>query len=235
MPIRGRLFWIFLLGFMLAGALLFLRAGGGSIGDLPKPEFSSFALKIVAAVFGAALVLALFRERISKAILAALLWTAVALILLTGYAYRLQLRDVGERLRAELLPGWAASHGRTVDIARSGSGDFAVRAQVNGAPIAMVLDSGASAVVLTHDAAKAAGLPLEVLDYSVSVDTANGRAHAAPVILDRLAIGGILERSVPALIARPGQLKTSLLGMSFLNRLESWEVRGDRLMMRGYP
>jgi aspartyl protease family protein len=40
---------------------------------------------------------------------------------------------------------------------------------------------------------------------------------------------------VPALIAQPGQLHTSLLGMSFLNRLESWEVRGDQLLMRGYP
>jgi aspartyl protease family protein len=55
------------------------------------------------------------------------------------------------------------------------------------------------------------------------------------VTLDRLAVGSLVERSVPALIARPGQLKTSLLGMSFLNRLESWEVRGDKLIMRGYP
>ncbi len=77
--------------------------------------------------------------------------------------------------------------------------------------------------------------PLEVLNYSVNVDTANGRARAAPVTLDRLSIGGIIERSVPALIAQPGQLRTSLLGMTFLNRLESWEVRGDKLLMRGYP
>jgi aspartyl protease family protein len=97
----------------------------------------------------------------------------------------------------------------------------------------MVLDSGASAVVLTQDAAKAAGLPLEVLTYNVNVDTANGRTRAASVTLDRLAVGSIEERRVPALIAQPGQLKTSLLGMSFLNRLQSWEVRGDRLMMRG--
>ena len=69
----------------------------------------------------------------------------------------------------------------------------------------------------------------------MQVDTANGRTRAAPVTLDRIAVGGIVERAVPALIAQPGQLKTSLLGMSFLNRLESWEVRGDRLMMRGKP
>ena len=51
--------------------------------------------------------------------------------------------------------------------------------------------------------------------------------------LDRVAVGGIVERSVPALIAQPGQLRTSLLGMSFLNRLASWEVRGEKLVMRG--
>ena len=70
---------------------------------------------------------------------------------------------------------------------------------------------------------------------TVNVDTANGRARAAPVTLDRIAIGGIVERAVPALIAQPGQLRVNLLGMSFLNRLEGWEVRGDRLILRGYP
>ncbi len=53
--------------------------------------------------------------------------------------------------------------------------------------------------------------------------------------LDRLAVGGLIERAVPALVAQPGQLKNNLLGMTFLNRLESWEVRGDTLRMRGNP
>ena len=53
--------------------------------------------------------------------------------------------------------------------------------------------------------------------------------------LDRLVIGGVVERAVPALVAQNGQLKTNLLGMSFLNRLDSWEVRGDKLRMRGSP
>jgi aspartyl protease family protein len=90
-------------------------------------------------------------------------------------------------------------------------------------------------VVLTQEAAKAAGLPIEVLNYTVNIDTANGRTRAASVTLDRIAIGGLTERSVPALVAQPGQLKNSLLGMTFLNRLQSWEVRGDRLRMRGTP
>ena len=99
----------------------------------------------------------------------------------------------------------------------------------------MVLDSGASSVVLTQEAAKAIGLPLEVLQYTANVDTANGRTRAAPVTLDRITVGSIVERSVPALIAQPGALRTNLLGMSFLNRLESWEVRGDKLLLRAYP
>ena len=135
---------------------------------------------------------------------------------------------------AELAPGHAATRGRMVEIVRTG-GSFSIGAQVNGAYVSMALDTGASSVVLTQEAAKAAGLPLEVLSYTVNVETANGRARAAPVTLDRLAVGGIVERAVPALIAQPNQLHTSLLGMSFLNRLESWEVRGDQLLMRGYP
>jgi aspartyl protease family protein len=89
--------------------------------------------------------------------------------------------------------------------------------------------------VLTQEAAKAAGLPIEILDYKVRVETANGRTQAAAVTLDRLAVGNLVERNVPALVVQRGQLKNSLLGMSFLNRLESWEVRGDRLSMRGSP
>jgi aspartyl protease family protein len=55
------------------------------------------------------------------------------------------------------------------------------------------------------------------------------------VTLDRLAVGGLTEREVPALVVQAGGLKSNLLGMTFLNRLESWEVRGDKLRLRGAP
>ncbi|MCC6777463.1 MAG: TIGR02281 family clan AA aspartic protease [Hyphomicrobiales bacterium] len=175
------------------------------------------------------------RQRFSHVLESILIWLAIVTLLALGYTYRFDLRDVGDRVLAELIPGRTASKGRSVEIARSSGGGFAVGTQVNGARVPMVIDTGASSVVLTQEAAKAAGLPLEVLNYSVSVDTANGRTRAAPVTLDRVSVGGITERAVSALVAQPGQLRTSLLGMSFLNRLESWEVRGDKLSMRGYP
>jgi clan AA aspartic protease (TIGR02281 family) len=136
----------------------------------------------------------------------------------------------------ERLKGWErAKTPRAVEISRSSEGDFALRARINDHVAPMVIDTGATSVVLTYETAKAAGLPLELLDYNVEVETAGGHVKAARLTLDRLAIGKLVERSVPALVVPRGQMKTNLLGMSFLNRLESWEVRADRLMLRGYP
>jgi aspartyl protease family protein len=232
---RKRLHWTVLLAVLLALVALILGHDAEMIDRLTTREFSSLAVNVVLAVFVGAMVFVLFRERLPKALEAALFWTVIGLVLLVGYTYRVELRAIGDRVMAELLPGWAAQKGRTVQIARGRAGDFSVRAQINGARVSMVLDSGASAVVLTQEAAKAAGLPLEVLNYSTNVETANGRTRVAPVTLDRLEVGNIVERSVPALIAQPGQLRSNLLGMSFLNRLESWEVRGDTLLLRAYP
>jgi aspartyl protease family protein len=134
---------------------------------------------------------------------------------------------------SELLRKRAAA--RVVQIARGQSGEFALRAKINGVNAPMVIDTGATSVVLTYETAKAAGLPLELLEYDVDVETAGGHTKAARLTLDRLAIGKLVERSVPALVVPHGQMKTNLLGMSFLDRLESWEVHADRLMLHGYP
>jgi aspartyl protease family protein len=227
-----RLLWILLV--VLAAVLLLAAQNDKGFAGLSQVDLSSLAVKIILVVVVGAFVLTLFRERFSTALQSALIWVVIALLLAIGYTYRFELQDVSDRVLAEFIPGHVVTRGRTVEIVRSG-GSFSIGAQVNGAHVPMALDTGASSVVLTQEAAKAAGLPLEVLAYTVNVDTANGRARAAPVTLDRLAVGGIVERSVPALIAQPGQLHTSLLGMSFLNRLQSWEVRGDQLLMRGYP
>jgi aspartyl protease family protein len=136
---------------------------------------------------------------------------------------------------SNLLRKRATSSGRAVQIARGQSGEFALQAKINGIPAPMVIDTGATSVVLTYETAKAAGLPLELLEYDVDVETAGGHTRAARLTLDRLAIGKLVERSVPALVVPHGQMKTNLLGMSFLDRLESWEVRADRLMLHSYP
>ena len=124
---------------------------------------------------------------------------------------------------------------RAVDIPRKDSGEFAVRARINNVHAPMLVDTGATSVVLTWETAKALGLPLEMLNYNVELETASGRTRAARLTLDRIAVGKVVERSIPALVVPRGQAKNNLLGLSFLDRLESWEVRNDRMTIRGYP
>ena len=139
------------------------------------------------------------------------------------------------RTVTEMLRPRAEQPTRAVQIERGHGGEFSLSAKINGVNAPMVIDTGATSVVLTYETAKALGLPLELLEYDVDVETAGGHTRAARLTLDRLAIGKLVERSVPALVVPHGQMKSNLLGMSFLDRLESWEVRADRLMLRGYP
>jgi aspartyl protease family protein len=232
--VRSLLWFVLAVGLVALG-FIYLDQKGITVADLSALDMSSASVRLVMLAVAIVVAIGMFRGRFSQAIKFILIWLAIVLALAVGYTYRFELREVADRVQAEFVPGHAATRGRMVEVARGQGGNFTVVTQVNGARLPMILDTGASSVVLTHEAAKAAGLPLEVLTYSVTVDTANGRARAAPVTLQTIGVGGIVERDVAALIAQPGQLRQSLLGMSFLNRLEGWEVRGDRLMLRAYP
>jgi clan AA aspartic protease (TIGR02281 family) len=164
-------------------------------------------------------------------VLAVLAATAGAVV---AYGDPARIARAGDTV-SEMLRRRAAPVARAVQVPRGQSGEFALVARINGISAPMVIDTGATSVVLTYETAKAAGLPLELLDYDVDVETAGGHTRAARLTLDRLAVGKLVERSVPALVVPHGQMKTNLLGMSFLDRLESWEVHPDRLTMHGYP
>lgn len=218
----------------VAGALVVvLVRNGGSLAGLDDHQQLSLLYQIGLLILVASALGRMFRGRYAQAAKIALAWVGIMLALALGYTYRFELRDVANRMLAELVPGRAAARGRTVELARTAGGDFHIATHVNGARVQMVIDTGASTVMLTREAALAAGLPPEMIKYNVNIDTANGHAYAAAAIIDSIAVGGIVEHNVPALIAQPGSLKTSLLGMSFLSRLQGWEVRGDKVVMRG--
>lgn len=230
-----RLTWSLILGAVISFAALIASSDQDGITGLLRHDAGGLTLKVVLAICAVGLLFPLLRESLSRVLEATLFWVILGLLLVVGYSYRSELGEAADRVIAELVPGHVASHGRNVEVVRGRGGDFAMTAYINGKTVPMVLDTGASSVVLTQEAARAAGLPIEVLEYSVNIDTANGRTRAASVMLDRLAVGSLIERSVPALVVKQGRLKSNLLGMSFLNRLESWEVRGDKLRLRGNP
>ncbi|ODR99700.1 hypothetical protein AUC69_08790 [Methyloceanibacter superfactus] len=139
----------------------------------------------------------------------------------------------------ELLPGTAmtveqSAGGLTeVRIRKRLNGHFFATVKVNGKEISMIVDTGASSIVLRPEDARKAGIDPDTLTYRVPVMTANGRTVAARVRLDEVAIGPLDRTKVEALVARPGALTQSLLGMSFLSRLRSYEFSGDFLTLRG--
>jgi aspartyl protease family protein len=126
----------------------------------------------------------------------------------------------------------SASRGRVVELKAGAHGHYYASAEINGRPIDVLVDSGASLVALTYDDARRAGLHIRDSDYTHRVSTANGPARVAPVTLDRVSIGDITVRSVPAAVSEPGKLGTSLLGMSFLGRLQQIDIRGGVLVLK---
>jgi aspartyl protease family protein len=121
--------------------------------------------------------------------------------------------------------------GPSVEIKAGAHGHFQVRAEINGRPIDVLVDSGASIVALTYDDARSVGVYVRDSDYTQRVSTANGVARVAPVVLDRVSIGNVMVRNVPAAVSEPGSLGVTLLGMSFLSRLSRVDMRAGVLVL----
>jgi len=226
--------WLVVAALGIAVLALAARHELGTIAGIGLDSLATLIAGVVLLfmVFGA--FSALLYHRIGETVRTAIFWLFFAGFIGLVYTYRFEVQSVGERVLAQ-ISGAASTQfasGRAVEISRAREGDFNIKAEINGARIPMLVDTGASSVVLTAEAAKIVGLPVEMLKFDVAIETANGRGRAASVVLERVSIGGITERRVPALVSAPGDLKLSLLGMSFLKRLESIEMRGERLIMR---
>ncbi|CAN7308541.1 TIGR02281 family clan AA aspartic protease [Neorhizobium sp. LjRoot104] len=165
------------------------------------------------------------------------IWLLIILGLVTAYLYRDDARNVAARVTAGLLPGTAvvvttSEGGNEVIIHKTQGSHFQTNVSVQGKVLPMLVDTGASTVVLSYNDARTIGLDPQNLNFSVTVMTANGRAMAAPVRLDEVAIGPIVRKNIRAMVAEDGRLGESLLGMSFLSTLGSLQMQTDELRLR---
>ena len=202
--------------------------------NVPILSLEHHAFAALAA--GAALLFALLgwasRSDIARVTSSILLWALITIVLMGAYAYRYEAADAFGRVAGEFLPSEPqVGPGGSVVVNRRLNGEFALAARANGVRVTMTFDTGASVVVLTSEDAKRAGVGLDGLSFDLPVGTANGTALAAPVRLRELSVGPIIERDVRALVVKPGALEQSLLGMSFLERLKSYAVERDRLVL----
>ncbi len=230
--------WLALFILALA-AMLLVSNESGMIAGLDADMFGYVALLVALAVYVGGGMLGTYRGRVGAMVRDAVTWLALGLGLVTIYAYREDLMPIAARVVGELMPGSAmtveqSAGGLTeVRIRKRLDGHFTAKVRVNGKPVSMIVDTGATSIVLTPEDAAKAGIDTKALTYKVPVLTANGQAMAARVRLNKVAIGPLDRDKVDALVAQPGALSQSLLGMSFLSRLRSYEFSGDFLTLRG--
>jgi aspartyl protease family protein len=170
----------------------------------------------------------------------AAIWLGIGCLLIVGYTYREELRTVVYRVAGEVLPpghtiliDTTPAGEQAVRLRRHDNGHFVARGAVNGVSLSLLVDTGASTVVLKPADAERVGVDTKALSFTMPVSTANGTAYAAPVRLKSVSVGPLELRDVEALVTQPGALNENLLGMSFLKRLRSYEFSGDFLTLRG--
>lgn len=200
----------------------------GMIGGFSNDQFASVIamVAILVLVGGAA-----FSGRLGSDLRNIAIWLGIALLLVGGYAYRDELRPIWTRIAGELSPSTPRVSGEDVVLRRGADGHFHARSLVNGAAIELMVDTGATRVSLSQADARAAGIDLASLRYTIPVQTANGEVFMAGTRLNAVRIDPITVTDVPAFVAPPGALSGSVLGMSFLGALSGYSVRGDTLTL----
>jgi len=121
--------------------------------------------------------------------------------------------------------------GYQLTIPAGANGHFLVNAQANGNSVRFLVDTGATGIMLTEADARKAGIQPASLTYSDRIQTANGEIPAARTIVREIRIDGLVVDDVEVWVTR-APMPISLLGMTFLKRLASYEARSDRLILR---
>lgn len=213
-----------------AGLALMISADAGTLIGLNQQQTGQLVPLLIILIVVAGGIFSR-RRRFAELFGGLVLWVGIFGVAIVGYTLRDDIQGLAGRVFGELSPGIAVvdSDAGTATFRRGMGGHFQVRANINGADIPLIFDTGASAVVLTSEDARKAGIDTDALRYTVSVSTANGMGKAASVRLDNMNVGGIERQGVRAFVAEEHALDTSLLGMTFLETLKRYAVSSNSL------
>ncbi len=232
-PVRPpRRLWPWLVLAILVGALaIYLLAE--RFPDALEDQGSQVRIVYLAVllVFLGGAVAVRIRAQPGPALKSAIAWIGIGAVILVVYSFRDEAAGLKDRLLGELIPDWGVEGDGAISFRAGTDGHFTVEAEVDGTPLRFLVDTGASDVVLTPRDAERLGFDLGALRYTRLYNTANGTVRGAPVTLNRVRLGPIDMVDVHASV-NGAAMNRSLLGMSFLARLGSYEVRGDRLTLR---
>ena len=189
-------------------------------------EFDSARL-LYLALLGGAVVMWFFaqnRNSLGKLTQQALVWGLIFIGVIAAVGLWGDIRNT-------VTPGMATVTGdNQIELSRAMDGHYYLTAQVNGAPVSFVVDTGATGIVLTLDDARAAGIDTSNLAYVGRALTANGEVRTAPVVLETISVGPLNDSRIRATV-NEGEMEQSLLGMDYLQRFSSVEISGGKLIL----
>ena len=129
-------------------------------------------------------------------------------------------------VQAAATPTYA---GRVAQLQADDDGHYRTKARLNGRPVDVLVDTGATYVSMSESTARRLGLQIRADAYRYTAQTANGNTPVAIAKLDRVQIGKIEVRDVEALISKGDVMPTTLLGMSFLSKLKRFDFEQGTL------
>lgn len=162
------------------------------------------------------------RDRVGQLARHALLWALIFVAVIAGVG-------LWDQVRTTLAPTQSVE-GQVITLPQQPDGHYYAVLEVNGEPMRFLVDTGATDIVMTREAARIAGLPMESLVFSGRAGTANGTVRVAPVRLREVTLGPVTDRDVRAMV-NDGELDMPLLGMSYLSRFSHIEITGQALRL----
>lgn len=164
------------------------------------------------------------RQSLGKSVQMFAVWIFIFLGVIASYGL---WEDIRQTVRPQQS---VAQEAGRVEVPRSRDGHYYLTLEVNGTPIDFLVDTGASQVVLSARDAQRAGIDTGTLAYLGRARTANGEVRTASVWVDEISLGGITDRDLRVWV-NEGELEQSLLGMGYLQRWSSIEIRDGALVL----
>jgi len=161
-----------------------------------------------------------------------LIWIGIFIVLFILFSFRAEFTTIWERVKSDFAgTSNQSNNGQEIILTRKDDGHFWIKASVNGQAVDFLVDSGATGIVMSDIDADKAAIDYDTSSIPVIVGTANGNSRNWRAQIDRLETENIIYDNVNILVS-PTLGGVNLLGMSYLNRLESWRVEGNRMILK---
>jgi len=181
----------------------------------------TYLVLLGAAIGGSAIVAG--RSNMGRMAQQAAIWALIFVGVIGAYG-------LWEDIRNDVNPRQSMINDSTVSVPRGPGGHYQLTLDINGTAVDFIVDTGASQVVLSQSDARRIGIDPAALNYSSIANTANGAVRTAPVNLSEVALGGITDRNIPAVV-NGGPMDASLLGMTYLGLYDRIEISDGQLVL----